>query len=120
MSDTVPDSGLQPRPSAADLVLRNARIFTGDPAQAHASSLAASNGLIFAVGLAAIHGYHVAFWSGPDWSRRRLWMFRSWSTPARRTSPRSPGPTERGEARVPDVQPETPPRSDAWRSDTAQ
>lgn len=120
MSNTVPDSRLQARPSAADLVLRNARIFTGDPAQPHASALAASNGLIFAVGLAAIHGYHVAFWSGSDRSPLRLWLFRSWSMPARRKSPGSPARNRTREARVPEAQPETPPRSNAWRSDTAQ
>ena len=34
----------------ADLVLRNARIFTGDPARPHAAALAAGNGRITAVG----------------------------------------------------------------------
>jgi predicted amidohydrolase YtcJ len=41
---------LQATSEAADLVLRNARIFTGDPARPHATALAASNGRIAAVG----------------------------------------------------------------------
>ena len=38
------------RVEAADPVVRNARIFTGDPARPHAAGLAASNGRITAVG----------------------------------------------------------------------
>ncbi|HZT95669.1 MAG TPA: amidohydrolase, partial [Chloroflexota bacterium] len=44
-------SGTLPATSAgADLVLRNARIFTGELAQPHAEALAASNGRIMAIG----------------------------------------------------------------------
>jgi predicted amidohydrolase YtcJ len=41
---------LQAKSDAADLVVRNARIFTGDPARPHAAALAASHGRITAIG----------------------------------------------------------------------
>ena len=49
-SSTAEVATLQATSEAADLVLRNARIFTGDPARPHATALAASNGRIAAVG----------------------------------------------------------------------
>src|ERR1700722_6021709 len=49
-SPTAAAATLQAPSEAADLVLRNARIFTGDPARPQAGALAASNGSITAVG----------------------------------------------------------------------
>ena len=53
---------LQAASDAADLILRNARIFTGNPMRSHADALAASNGRITAVGSEA----DVAALIGPD------------------------------------------------------
>ena len=53
---------LQAVSDAADLILRNARIFTGNPMRSHADALAASNGRITVVGSEA----DVAALIGPD------------------------------------------------------
>jgi predicted amidohydrolase YtcJ len=62
MSSTMPAAGLRPAPdvaNAADIVVRNARIYTGDRGQPAASAVAISGGVFTAVGDDAAVAGHV-------------------------------------------------------------
>jgi hypothetical protein len=76
MSSTMPAASLRPAPdvaSPADIVVRNARIYTGDRAQPSASAVAISGGVFTAVGDdAAVAGHVGANTRIVDWRGRRV------------------------------------------------
>lgn len=76
MSSTMPAAGLRPAPDVAnpaDIVVRNARIYTGDRAQPTASAVAISGGVFTAVGDdAAVAGHVGANTRIVDWLGRRV------------------------------------------------
>ena len=76
MSSTMHAAGLRPAPDVAnpaDIVVRNARIYTGDRAQPTASAVAISGGIFTAVGDdAAVAGHVGANTRIVDWLGRRV------------------------------------------------